>query len=146
VSNQSDDTDIEELSKIEKIIRFLSLSLLVGLFLLRLLQQGRNLLLLPSPIFIYLLAYSQPVIKSYPRFYKPARFLLAILCLLLISNNFMFAVFEFILNIEFVKVDNIKGLNHPIANILRRWEFIIWGISIIILPFKTGIEITGDDD
>jgi hypothetical protein len=31
-----DEADIEELSKIEKIIRFFSLSLLTGLFLLRL--------------------------------------------------------------------------------------------------------------
>jgi ABC-type arginine/histidine transport system permease subunit len=92
----SNNTDIEELSGIEKIIKLFSLSLLIGSFLLTLFfQQGRNILdlVIPSGFYWFVYFYIQDVQSNnetlHPRFYKPTRFFLIILCMLYILSNFM---------------------------------------------------------
>jgi len=144
------DTDIEELPKTEKVIRFLSLIILIGSFLLTLFfQKGRNILELYYPVGFYWLIYfylqdvKSSKEKVYSRFYKIARFLLAILCLLAVLNHFMFSLFELILNIQFVKINKTQSMNHPIANWIMQSNLTIFLVAFITLPF---LSITTKDD
>jgi hypothetical protein len=132
------DTDFE-LSKIEKIIRFLSLFLLITTILLTsFFQQGRNLIVLIFPIFIYYLIYLPDDTGRKPgRFFKLGRFLLANLCLLIILKHFLNTYFELSLNMEFVKVKGTQVMNHPIANMLVRWELVLGLITFFTFPLMT---------
>jgi hypothetical protein len=143
MSKQLKNTNFE-FSKIEEILQALNLSLLIGLFIFRLFfHQGRSLILLLSPITYYWLIYFQKfedIIKHNPITYKIARLFSAFLCLLLIFNHFLFTFFEFILNTEFIKVNNTQGLNHPIANQLYIGQFIL--LPLILIAYIPLSKIT----
>jgi hypothetical protein len=125
---------------------------MVILFLGRLLfQNGHNILLLPYHAGFYWLIYARDMRQDEklinPQLFKPIRFTLGILCLLSISNSFLFTIFEFILNIKFVKVTNgWEGMNHPIANWLTNWQLIIFITAFINLILISKITIINNDD
>jgi hypothetical protein len=134
--NRSKDKDFE-LSKIEKVIRFLSGLILIGSFLLTLFfQQGRNILLLAYPVGYYWLIYMKEI-RQYEELINPIRSAFGIFCLLSILNSFLFTLFELILNIHFAKVNNTwNSMNHPIANWIMQSNLIIFLYHSLLFPLR----------
>jgi hypothetical protein len=148
MSKHLEDIDFE-LSRTEKLLRLLSLIFLMVSFLLTIFfQKGRYIPMLIYPIgFFYVicsLGDSINRVNFFGIFFKPARFLLILLCLLTILSNFGLIYFELILNIEFVKVNNTwNGMNHPIASWLLNWQLAIFVIAMFTFPL---LSIRTQDD
>jgi hypothetical protein len=139
MSDMPDQDNDFELSKIEKIIRFLSLFLLITTILLTsFFQQGRNLLLLIVPIYVYSCIYIADYTgRKLGRFFKLGRFILANLCLLIILKHFLNTYFELSLNIQFGKVEGTQEINHPIGKLLFFCELFLMLITIFTFPLMT---------